>query len=81
MSDADEKYKTAKELVAAFAEIGVVVSYNHVRNLMLIAPGSLSGRFARFSELHAFWRALPPGSNVRELARATQVKIGKIRVL
>jgi len=81
MSLTDEKYMTAKELVDAFAEIGVVVSYNHIRNLMLIAPGALSGRFARFSELHEFWRSLPPGSNIRELARASQVKIGQIRVL
>lgn len=76
-----ERYQTAKELVGAFAEIGVVVSYNHVRNLMTIAPGSLSGRFARFSELHEFWRSLPPGANVRDMAKSNRVKIGQIRVL
>lgn len=81
MSAGDEKYMAAKELVAAFASIGVTVSYNHVRNLMLIAPGALSGRFARFSELHAFWRSLPPGTNIRAMARESRVKIGQIRVL
>lgn len=77
----EERYKTAKELVTDFKDAGLTVSYDHVRNLMRIAPCTLGGRFARYSELLTFWRSLPGGTNVRSKARAPKVELGRITTL
>lgn len=83
----NEKYMTAKELVAALKDMGITTSEDYVRGLWKLGAPHV-GRFCLMSEFMHWWRnnpqAAPRSKSIRVVSRremSASVETRGIRVL